>query len=104
MERVLMVDLDKCTACRICELVCSLIVEGEHNPAKSRIRIVEHYEADVAIPLISTECPPKCERCVEFCPTECLWFVTMQEAVVYRKGTTLGSIPVPRMARPAALY
>ena len=32
MEKVLVVDPDKCTGCKVCEMICSLHHENEINP------------------------------------------------------------------------
>ena len=101
MEKVLIVDVDKCTGCKICELVCSLSNQGECNPAKSYIWVTKNYDLDVNIPLLAVQCDPTCEKCVEFCPTKCLRFVKMAEAVVLRKGLKVGSIPAPIFSRSA---
>jgi len=37
MSKVLVIDYHKCTGCRLCELVCSVVNEGVSNPARSRI-------------------------------------------------------------------
>lgn len=39
MRRYLKVDLDKCTGCRTCELVCAEVKTKECNPKKSLIRV-----------------------------------------------------------------
>ena len=59
-DRVIAIDYDKCTGCRICEIACSIKNDGEANPVKSRIRIVR----------IETEgnaqsFPVLCLKCVE---------------------------------------
>jgi len=40
MEKVLMIDYEKCTGCRLCELVCSVMHDGVSNPARSRIKVM----------------------------------------------------------------
>ena len=99
MERVLIADLDKCTGCKVCELICSLFNQGECNPAKSYIWIAKNQNLDVNIPLLAVQCIPDCDKCVEFCPAKCLSFVQVPEAAVLRKGLKIGSIPVPLFSR-----
>ena len=101
MKKVLIVDVDNCIGCKICEMVCSLHNQGECNPAKSYIWITKNYDMDVNIPLLATQCDPTCEKCTEFCPTKCLRFVNAQEAAVLRKGLKLGSIPAPLFSKSA---
>ncbi len=38
MRRFIAADPEKCTGCRICEMVCSAVKEGEFNARLSRIR------------------------------------------------------------------
>ena len=54
IEKVLIADGDKCTGCRVCELVCSMVRSGEYNPRKSCIRVLRNTELDVSIPVIET--------------------------------------------------
>lgn len=39
-RRTVFSEPDKCTGCKICEMVCSAVKEGEFNPLLSRIRTV----------------------------------------------------------------
>lgn len=59
-DKIIAIDYDKCTGCRICELACSLLNVGESNPSKSRIRIVKIEEEAEALPI-----PVVCMMCVE---------------------------------------
>lgn len=63
----LTIDVDKCTACRVCELVCSFKHEGLFSPSLSRIRVVRLHDAGVNVPIVCVNCaqPP----CMEVCPT-----------------------------------
>ena len=38
MERILKVEYQKCTGCRLCELVCSVTHDGISNPSRSRVK------------------------------------------------------------------
>ena len=63
-EYVLVVDYDKCTGCRICEIMCSLAKSGEANPQKSRIRIIKVQEVAnmIPVPVVCMHCEkPPCE-------------------------------------------
>ena len=44
---ILVIAPEKCSNCRSCELVCSLVHEGEFNPARSRVRVTT-WERDAA--------------------------------------------------------
>lgn len=66
MEKILTVDFDKCTGCRLCELVCSVMHDGVSNPARSRIKIVK-WEADgIYVPMICQQCEDA--PCQNACP------------------------------------
>jgi Fe-S-cluster-containing dehydrogenase component len=93
-ERVVVFDADKCSGCRICELVCSMRHHGEYNPKKSLIRIMANEEAGVYVPILDIQCH-FCGECVEACPLEALSISELGEAVIARKNATIGSFPIP---------
>ncbi len=39
--KVLVVNHEKCTGCRLCELVCAVKHDGISNPARSRIKVMK---------------------------------------------------------------
>jgi len=63
------VDKDKCVACRLCELICSVGHEDEFNPKKALLKV----DIDFPVPGKAVVCR-QCENplCVEACPTEAL--------------------------------
>ena len=98
MDKVLVVNCDKCTDCQICQLVCSYNRDGEYNPKRSYIEVLENEEMNVFLPVLSLGCI-ECGRCVESCPTQALQFVSKEEAVLIRKANKIGTFPVPLMRR-----
>jgi Fe-S-cluster-containing hydrogenase component 2 len=66
MEKVLMIDPDKCTGCRMCEQVCSVSHEGTVNPYRSRIRVLKWEMEGGVLPMVCQQCddPP----CLNVCP------------------------------------
>lgn len=94
LEKVLIVDLDKCTGCRICELVCSMVKEKEFNPRKSLIKVLRNKEVDANFVVLSNKCD-YCGDCIEWCTPEALSFVNMEEAILSWKGAKLGRVPAP---------
>ena len=69
-NKVLKIDHEKCTGCRLCELVCSVRHHHVSNPAKSRIRIVK-WEADgVYVPISCQQCEDA--PCATACPAKAL--------------------------------
>ena len=66
MNKVLSVDYQKCTGCRLCELVCSVSHEGVSNAARSRIRIVKWEDEGQYVPMICQQCEDA--PCKNVCP------------------------------------
>ncbi|MDQ1331648.1 MAG: hypothetical protein QG578_1916 [Thermodesulfobacteriota bacterium] len=66
MEKVLSVDYQKCTGCRLCELVCSVMHDGISNPARSRIKIVKWEDEGRYVPMICQQCEDA--PCKNVCP------------------------------------
>jgi len=93
-EKVIIFDPDKCSGCRICELVCSMQHQGEYSPKKSFIRIMANEETGVYIAIQDVKCD-FCNQCVEACPLDALSIVGMEEAIIGRKNVTIGSFPIP---------
>lgn len=94
MDKVLIQDADKCTGCMVCELVCSMTKFGEYNPSKSYIKVLRNTEMDVNIVVIGIDCD-FCNKCVEWCSTKALRFVSFEEAAIIRKENKIGSFPAP---------
>lgn len=70
MQKILVVDPERCTGCRLCEVVCSLRHEKAINPYRSRIRVVKWEGAGIYIPMVCQHCEnPVCEA---VCPMNAL--------------------------------
>ena len=67
MVKVLTIDYEKCTGCRLCELVCSVKHEGVSNPARSRIRIVKWEWEGIVVPTVCAQCEEA--PCITVCTT-----------------------------------
>jgi len=94
VEEVLIIDGEKCTGCRVCELVCSMARSGEYHPQNSYIKIMRHTELDVNIPVIRFGCN-LCHKCIEWCFPKAIRFVTVEEAAITRKKSKIGTFPAP---------
>jgi len=62
---------EKCSGCRLCELVCS----SKHNPGwvnskKARIRVQIEHRENKNEPRVCRQCPE--HPCLESCPTEAI--------------------------------
>lgn len=67
MAKMIVVDVDKCTGCGVCELACSFEHHDEFNPTKSRIHTNLFWKEEIAIPVFCPQCEePMCEK---VCPT-----------------------------------
>ena len=95
MENPLLVDLEKCTGCLICETVCAM--EKGVGPSESRIKILRAEELEVNIPVVRINCDlcggtPKCAL---HCPAEAIEFVNLGQALSMRKGMKLQKLFAP---------
>lgn len=62
MQKILFVDPEKCTGCRLCEIACSIHHEKVCNPSRARIHVVKWENAGLFIPMICQQCDtPICE-------------------------------------------
>ncbi|MHC1564529.1 MAG: 4Fe-4S dicluster domain-containing protein [Candidatus Hecatellaceae archaeon] len=69
--KVLLVDPNKCTGCRICEAACSLHKEKSCSPTKSRIHVLRWEAEGVDIPVVCWHCEDApCER---VCPVRAIY-------------------------------
>jgi Fe-S-cluster-containing hydrogenase component 2 len=61
------VDIEKCTGCGTCELMCSFRHHREFNPLKARIHKSIFLEQEVAIPVLCQQCEDA--WCARICPS-----------------------------------
>ncbi|MFC1949492.1 4Fe-4S dicluster domain-containing protein [Chloroflexota bacterium] len=70
MAKVLAVDYEKCTGCRLCEMVCSIQHEGVSNPARSRIKIIKWENEGRYVPMSCQQC--ESAPCQAVCPVKAI--------------------------------
>jgi carbon-monoxide dehydrogenase iron sulfur subunit len=70
MAKVLYIDYQKCTGCRLCELVCSVFHDGISNPARSRIRVMKWEQEGLYIPMSCQQCVDA--PCMNVCPVKAI--------------------------------
>jgi len=70
MAKVLVIDYEKCTGCRLCEQVCSVKHEGVSNPARSRIKIVKWEQEGRYVPIGCQQC--ESAPCMAVCPVKAI--------------------------------
>lgn len=68
--KVLVINYEKCTGCRLCELVCSVKHEGVSNPSRSRIKVVKWEAEGLYIPMSCQQCEDA--PCVNVCPVKAI--------------------------------
>lgn len=68
MEKVLKIDYQKCTGCRLCELVCSVSHHGVSNPSRSRIKVVKWESEGLYVPMTCQQCEDA--PCISVCPVK----------------------------------
>ena len=67
-EKVLVIDPEKCTGCRKCEMVCSVFHTGTSNPSRSRIRVTKWENIGLYLPVTCQNCDKP--FCTEVCPAK----------------------------------
>jgi len=73
-------DFSLCTACRICELVCSFKTWGAYNPRYAYLHVVVSEDGLVAEPLMCIHCENP--ACMKVCPVPAIDRNTETNAVV----------------------
>jgi len=70
MEKVLVVDYDKCCGCDYCMLACSLTHEKNVQMSKSRVKVYHNESEALSVPMLCEHCeePP----CIPACPTDAI--------------------------------
>jgi len=66
MQKMIVVDIDRCTGCGSCELVCSFTHHGEFNPLKSRIHNSFFLDRELSVPVFCYQCEEP--WCGKVCP------------------------------------
>ena len=70
MQKILIVDHERCTGCRLCELVCSVKNAGVSNPSRARIHIIKWEMEGFELPMVCPQCEPA--PCMAVCPVDAL--------------------------------
>lgn len=65
-NKVLLINHEKCTGCRLCEQVCAVKHHGVSNPSRSRIRVLKWEMEGLYVPVSCQQC--KDAPCMNGCP------------------------------------
>lgn len=88
-EKVLVVDQQRCTGCRLCELVCSVHHTGSSNPSRARIKVIKWEHMGIYLPMTCNHCEKA--YCVEVCPTKaCHREPELNNRVIIDKNLCIG--------------
>lgn len=70
MEKILIVDHEKCNGCTYCMLACSMAHEGYVQRSKSRVKVYKLESEALGIPMFCEHCdePP----CIPSCPVDAI--------------------------------
>lgn len=71
MAKVLQINYQKCTGCRLCELVCAVVHSGKSNPARSRIKVMKWEAEGLYIPMSCNQCQDA--PCLNACPVKAIY-------------------------------
>jgi len=71
MAKVLQINYQKCTGCRLCELVCAVVHDGKSNPARSRIKVMKWEAEGLYIPMSCNQCQDA--PCLNACPVKAIY-------------------------------
>ena len=70
MAKFLLVDPERCTGCRLCELWCSFGKTNTCNPTRSRVTVVKWEETGIMIPVMCQQCEEP--LCMLSCPVNAI--------------------------------
>jgi len=68
--KVLIVNHERCTGCRLCEMVCAVKHDGISNPARSRIKVMKWETEGLYIPMSCQQCQDA--PCMNVCPVKAI--------------------------------
>ena len=96
-KRHLFFSHELCTGCRLCELICSQLNNGEYNPDRATIRILSH--PDLGSNLVSIRkkpcvCGNGAEGCSAICNMKAIMFVDELDTPAMLKDQKWMAAPV----------
>ncbi|MEM2897169.1 MAG: 4Fe-4S dicluster domain-containing protein [Candidatus Bathyarchaeia archaeon] len=86
-KMLLLIDMERCTDCRLCELACSYRKEGVFNPSRSRVRVISWPEIGRGMPIMCQQCEEA--PCISVCPTRAIYKAPVN-AFLIDEGACIG--------------
>lgn len=81
MAKIMVVDYEKCTGCRLCEMVCSVKKEGMSDPSRARIHVIKWEMEGFYLPMLCQHCENPI--CATVCPMNAIqWDEETRRVVV----------------------
>lgn len=89
MNKILLIDAEKCVGCRSCELACAVAHNKVFDPNKARITVLLNETTCLSIPIVCEQC---CEKapCIEACPVDALYYDEKTGAVLCNDDKCIG--------------
>lgn len=72
MNKILIVDSEKCAGCRSCELACAAAHHKTFDPGKARIHVLLNEKTCLSTPVVCMQCEDPAP-CIEVCPVDALY-------------------------------
>ena len=88
MYKTLVVDFQRCTGCRNCEMACSVYHLQASNPAKSAVRVVKREREGVNVPVVCQQCEEP--ACADICPVQAISRDAETEAMIVDEDLCVG--------------
>jgi carbon-monoxide dehydrogenase iron sulfur subunit len=88
MNKTLVVDYERCTGCRNCEMACSVYHVQACNPAKSAVRVVKREREGVNVPIVCQQCEEA--ACADICPVQAISRDADTDAMVVDEDLCVG--------------